>query len=62
MTEPRQFYDLGSPLQTRMPASFDITFWVLNDTGVTGAPTDLFRFSQTIQLPAGFLRRSQSVR
>lgn len=62
MAEPRQFYDLGSPLQTRMPASFDITFWVLNDTGVSGAPTDLFRFSQTIQLPSGFLRRSQSVR
>lgn len=59
--EARQFYDLGSPLQARMPASFDVTFWVLNEPGVSGAPPDLYRFSQTVHLPTGYMRRSRAV-
>lgn len=62
MMEARQFYDIGNPLQTRMPASFDITFWVLNEPGVTGAPPDLYRFSQTIHIPSGHMRRSRAVK
>ena len=57
MTASRQFYDLGSPLQARIPSSFDVTFWVINDSMVAGAPVEVYRFSQTVHLPAGYMRR-----
>jgi len=59
ITASRQFYDLGSPLQARMPASFDVTFWVISDSMVAGAPMEVYRFSQTVHLPAGHMRRSR---
>lgn len=61
MTETRQFYEMGNPLQARLPSSFDITLWVLNDSGMGSTSLDLYRFSQSIQLPAGFRRRSRAV-
>ncbi len=60
MTASRQFYDLGSPLEARLPASFDITFWVISDSMVAGAPVEVYRFSQTVNLPAGYMRRSRA--
>jgi len=60
MTASRQFYDLGSPLQARMPASFDITLWIINDPNVAGAPVETYRFSQTVHLPGGYQRRSRT--
>lgn len=60
VTEVRQFYDVGSPLQVRLPASLDITFWVINDLSFAGAPPDLFRFSQTVQIQSGMMRRSRA--
>ncbi len=61
MIEARQFYDVGSPMQSRLPSSFEITFWVLSDPMVQGASVDLQRFSQRIHIPSGFLRRSRAV-
>ena len=60
MAETRQFYDMGSPLQSRLPSAFTINLLVLNPPVVQGAPPDFIQFTQTIHLPAGFLRRSRA--
>jgi hypothetical protein len=57
----RQFYDLGDPLQSRLPSAFEINLTVINPPVTTSAKTDLFQFSQTIHLPSGFRRRDQAV-
>ena len=57
----RQFYDLGDPLQSRLPSAFEINLTVINPPVTTSAKTDLFQFSQTVHLPSGFRRRDQAV-
>lgn len=61
MTTSHQFYDLGDPIQSRLPSAFDINLFVISPPVTTSAPPDVFKFSQTIHIPSGFLRRSLSV-
>ena len=61
MIEYRQFYDVGNPLQARLPGAITVTLFVVNPPATTGAPTDMFNFAQTIHIPSGFLRRSQAI-
>lgn len=61
MTRYRDMYDVGNPLQSRLPSAFDINLFVINPPVTTSAPTDVFNFSQTIHLPSGFLRRNLAV-
>lgn len=60
MTAPRQFYDMGNPLQSRLPSAFRISLWMMNPPVTPGAPPDIYRFSQTVHLPVGFLRRGRT--
>ncbi len=61
MTRYRDMYDIGNPLQARLPSAFTVNLFVVSPPVTTGAATDRYTFSQTIHIPSGFLRRSQSV-
>ena len=61
MVTYRDLYNLGNPLQSRIPSAFDINLFVISPPITTGAPTDVFTFSQTIHIPSGFLRRNLAI-
>ena len=57
----RQLYDLGNPLQSRIPSAFEVNLFVINPPVTTSAPTDIYNFAQTVHIPSGFLRRNLAV-
>ena len=61
MTASHQFYEVGDPIQSRLPSAFEINLYVVSPPVTTGAPPDVFEFNQIIHIPSGFLRRSLSV-
>lgn len=61
LTQTNQFYEVGHPLQARLPASFEVVFQVVNPPVTPGAPTELYQFRQRIHIPAGFLRRGRAI-